>query len=63
MREKLKKAIAYIFRSWEDEPGYTQQRIKFLPPFFFELLSYLIGLAILYHLIGYLWSLFINVDK
>jgi len=44
MREKLKKIVAYIFRSWEDEPGYTHPRLKILAPFFFELLAYLIGL-------------------
>jgi len=48
MRDKLKKIVAYIFRSWEDEPGYTHPRLKILPPFFFELLAYLIVLAILY---------------
>jgi hypothetical protein len=42
MREKLKKIVAYIFRSWEDEPGYTHPLLKILPPFFFELLAYFI---------------------
>jgi len=55
MREKLKKIFAYIFRSWEDEPGYTHPRLKILPPFFLELLAYLIGLAILYQIVVYLW--------
>jgi len=36
MRDKLKKITAYIFKSWEDEPGYTHPRLKILPPFFFE---------------------------
>lgn len=39
MREKLKKIVAYIFRSWEDEPGYTHPRLKILPPFLLELFS------------------------
>ena len=33
MRDKLKKIVAYIFRSWEDEPGYPHPRLKILPPF------------------------------
>jgi len=57
MREKLKKIVAYIFRSWENEPGYTHPRLKILPPFFFELIAYLIGLAILYWIGSYLWSI------
>jgi hypothetical protein len=55
MREKLKKIVAYIFRNWEDEPGYTFLRLKILPPFFLELLAYLIGLSILYQIVAYLW--------
>jgi len=57
MRDKLKKIVAYISRSWEDEPGYTHPRLKILPPFFFELLAYLIGLSILYQIVAYLWKL------
>jgi hypothetical protein len=57
MKEKLKKIVAYIFRSWEDEPGYTHPLLKILPPFFFNLLAYLIGLAILYQIGAYLWSI------
>jgi hypothetical protein len=57
MREKFKKIVAYIFRSWEDEPGYTHPRLRILPPFLLELLAYLIGVAILYHTGAYLWSL------
>jgi hypothetical protein len=57
MRDKLKKIVAYIFRSWEDEPGYTHPQMKFIPPFFFELIAYLIGLAILYQIGAYLWSI------
>jgi len=57
MREKLKKIVAYIFRSWDDEPDYTHPRLKILPPFFFELIAYLIALAILYKIGLYLWSI------
>jgi len=56
MRAKLKRIAAYIFRSWEDEPGYTHPLMKILPPFFYDLLAYLIGLALLYQLLKYLWS-------
>jgi len=57
MRDKIKKIVAYIFRSWDDEPGYTYPRLKILPPFLFELLAYLIGLSILYQVGAYLWSI------
>jgi hypothetical protein len=56
MKAKLKKIGAYIFRSWEDEPGYTPARLKILPPFLLELIAYLIGLFILYQIGSYLWS-------
>jgi len=56
MRNKLKKIVAYIFRSWEDEPTQIDRRLKLLPPFLLELLSYLIGLAILYQIGVFLWS-------
>jgi hypothetical protein len=36
--------------------GYTHPLMKILPPFFYELLAYLIGLALLYQLGAYLWS-------
>jgi hypothetical protein len=54
MREKFKKTVAYIFRSWEDEPGYTHPRLRILPPFAYELLGYLLGALILYQVIRYL---------
>jgi hypothetical protein len=57
MRKLFKKLINHIFRSWEDEPGYTHPRLKILPPFFFELIFYLITLAILYQIGAYLWSI------
>ena len=50
MRERIKKIVAYIFRSWEDErkfTGLTHPRIKILPPFLWELLAYSMGLAFL----------------
>jgi hypothetical protein len=57
MRDKLKKIVAHIFRSWEDEPANTHPRLKILPPFFLELISYLMALAILYQIGAYLWSI------
>jgi hypothetical protein len=57
MRDKLKKIVVYIFRSWEDEPNYPHPQIRFIPPFFFELITYLIALAILYKISLYLWSI------
>jgi len=54
MREKLKKLITYIFRSWDKEPNPPHPKLKILPPFLLELLSYLIVLAILYKLGVYL---------
>jgi hypothetical protein len=56
MRERLKNIVAYIFRSWEDEPELPHPRLRILPPFLLELLSYLIGLAILYQVVVYIWS-------
>jgi len=57
MRERLKNIVAYISRSWEDEPNQIDRRLKLFPPFFLELLSYLIALSILYQIGAYLWSL------
>jgi hypothetical protein len=33
MRERLKKAGAYIFRGWDEEAGYAHPLMKILPPF------------------------------
>lgn len=57
MIDKIKVIRAYIFRSWRDEPGYTHPRIKIIPPFIIEAISYLIGIAIILKIISYLWSL------
>jgi hypothetical protein len=57
MRANFKKIVAYIFRSWKDEPKPPHPRLKTLPPFLLELLSYLTGVAILYQIGLYLWSL------
>jgi hypothetical protein len=61
MREKLKKIVAYILRTWEDERRPPPARLRILPPFLLELLSYLIGSAILYQVGAYLWSNYFTV--
>jgi hypothetical protein len=78
MKQKLKKIVAYIFRSWEDEPSYTHplNKYKILPPFLLELLGYLIVPAMLLLffyfkeivayilvLLGYLWRNFWRILK
>jgi len=57
MRDRVKLIKAYIFRSWEDEPGYTHPRIKIIPPFILELIFYTIVVFIIFKIISYLWSL------
>jgi hypothetical protein len=57
MREIFKRLANYIFRNWEDEPGYTHPLLKILPPFFYELIAYFIALAILYKIGLYFWNI------
>jgi hypothetical protein len=57
MKSKIKKIIAYIFRSWDKEESYTHPGLKILPPFFLEAISYLICLSIIYQIGAYFWSL------
>jgi len=57
MKSAIKKVASYIFRGWDDEGGYTHAGLRLLPPFFYELLSYLIALVILYHMGVYLINL------
>jgi len=57
MRDKLTKIKRYIFRGWDNEPTNPHPRLKILPPFFLEIISYLIGIAIIYQIGAYLWSL------
>jgi hypothetical protein len=54
MKEKAQKVLRYIFRSWEDEPSQVDSRLRILPPFFYEALSWLIFLALAYKLGEYL---------
>jgi len=57
MKEKAKKALDYIFRSWGNEPSQVDRRLRILPPFFYELLFYLIFGSLIYKLIEYLVGL------
>jgi len=57
MKKALHKIWAHISRGWDEEPGYTHPRLRIAPPFFYELLAYLIATALLYKLGEYLWSL------
>ena len=52
----LKKIVAYITRSWEDEPGRPHNKMRILPPFFFDLLSFGLVLTVLYYLLQYLYD-------
>lgn len=46
--------IDYVTRNWDDEPNKPPHPlIKILPPFVWELLSYILGLAILFQLFDY----------
>lgn len=58
MKEKLKKLKDYIFRSWEDEGGYTHPRQKILPPIFQDIFGFIIIAAILINIGLYLWKKF-----
>jgi hypothetical protein len=55
MNQRIKKIVAYIFRSWEEEGG--DPRLKILPPFFFDFLGWSIILSLLYGVGSYIWSL------
>jgi hypothetical protein len=57
MIEKIKDIIAYVFRGWDSEPGYTPNKLKIIPPFLFEALSYLLLIGIIFKALSYLWSL------
>ena len=57
MRERIKVISTYVFRGWEDEPTKPHPRLKIIPPFILEVISYFIGVAIILKIISYLWSL------
>jgi cell division protein FtsB len=41
MNQNAKKVLKYISRSWKDEELKPNYKLRFLPPFLFELLAYL----------------------
>ena len=48
----IKKLYRYITRSWRDEPiRPTHTGIKIIPPFLFELIGYLLLIAIVVNLL------------
>jgi hypothetical protein len=51
---RFNKVIAYIFRSWDKEPGNIHPKLKILPPIFYEITAYLLALSLLYKLVVYL---------
>jgi hypothetical protein len=51
MKDKIKN---YIFRNWEEEPGYTPKRFKILPPIFYEILGYMLAVFILFEILKYI---------
>ena len=55
MKEKIKKIVAYIFRSWEDEPAHP--RLKILPPIFMDILRAVVIFFILYSVSKWIISL------
>jgi hypothetical protein len=55
--KRIKKIIGYIFRGWDKEGPYIHPGLKILPPFFYELLAYLIALGILLQIGLYLFSI------
>jgi hypothetical protein len=57
MRDKLKNLKNYIFRGWDEEPGYTHPLIKIIPPILIELSAYFLGLFILYQIGLYIYKL------
>jgi len=49
--------LKHILRSWRDEPSPPPHPLmRILPPFAWELMGYLLGIAILYQVAAYLLS-------
>lgn len=51
MNQNAKKALKYISRSWKDEELKPNYKHRFLPPFLFELLAYLLLFTLIYKLL------------
>jgi hypothetical protein len=54
--KRIKRIVKYIFRGWDKEDYNTHPGLKILPPFFYELLAYLIALGLLIQLGLYLFK-------
>lgn len=57
MKETLQRIFQHIGRSWdnEEQPPHPLQRL--LPPFWWDILSYMVAGAILYQIVLYLLTL------
>lgn len=58
MKLSVKKIIAYVTRGWDNEPGGAPHpRLKILPPFLIELLSYVLLITIIASILSWLYNL------
>jgi len=53
----IKNILKYICRGWENEQGYHHPKLKILPPFFYDLLTYFIVISFAIGIIKYLFDL------
>jgi len=51
MKKPKNKIIKHITRGWDEYSGDIPKRLKILPPFFYEILAYLLAIAILISII------------
>jgi hypothetical protein len=56
MKEKAKKIIAYITRTWEDEPRAPHPRLRILPPFVMDVMGYLFYILVIYSVVSLLFK-------
>jgi len=54
MSPSLRKVINYITRGWEDEPKPPHPMLKWLPPFVFDVLAFLMLVSILHEVGRYI---------
>ncbi len=54
----MKKAFQYMTRNWSEYERPPHPLIELIPPFFIEVMAYLLGLSLVYHAGEYLLSLF-----
>jgi hypothetical protein len=57
MKKELSKFKKYISRGWDDERVKPPKYLRALPPFFIEVIAYLIILSILIKLSIFVWSI------